>query len=54
MTPEQENEHRLDCLARAIMKLPKSGKVAWAAKQKQSLKDDIRQRIERIRSDQRG
>ena len=43
-----------DCLARAILRMPKHQKEFWASKQTQAVKDDMRERMIKIRNEKRG
>ena len=43
-------EYMKDCLARTILRMPKSQKATWAEKQTQAVKDDMRERMIKIRN----
>jgi hypothetical protein len=49
MTEDEINEHKLNCLARWVMKQDAEAQIEWAKKQKQPMRDDIRDRIIKIR-----
>lgn len=43
--PDKTEEYRRDCLARWVMRQPHDVQVRWAKKQSQAVRDDIRNRI---------
>ncbi len=44
-TPEQEEEHRLDCLAKYWIGRPRQNAKAWLDKQRGGFGDDMRRRM---------
>lgn len=47
--PEAAHEHMLDCLARKLMSQGQDAMIKWAKKQTAEAKDDMRERMRRLR-----